>query len=87
MDSKPSKNPAECKMKLAPQCTADNIDITLSCMAWPSGSLDVVNDPAQRNGKFSRRASCPTTIEPMAGSGVPKVGEPERSDMLLKKLP
>jgi hypothetical protein len=27
------------------------------------------------------------SIEPIAGSGVPKVGEPERSDMLERKLP
>ena len=87
MDSKPSKKPAACRMKLAPQCTADSMDITLSCMACPSGSLEVVNEPAQRSGSFSRRASCPTTMEPMAGSGVPKVGEPERSDMLERKLP
>ena len=66
---------------------AESMDITLSCMAWPSGSLDVVNEPAQRSGKFKRRASWPTTIEPIAGSGVPKVGEPERSDILERKLP
>ena len=74
-------------MKLAPQCTAESIDITLSCIACPSGSFEVVNDPAQRRGRFRRRASCPTTIEPIAGSGVPKVGEPDRSDMLERKLP
>ena len=87
MDKRPSRKPAECRMKLAPQWMADSIDITLSCMAWPSGSLEVVNEPAQRSGKFKRRASWPITIEPMAGSGVPKVGEPDRSDMLERKLP
>ena len=47
MDSSPSKKPAACKMKLAPQCTAESMDITLSSMACASGSLLVVNDPAQ----------------------------------------
>ena len=40
---------------------------------------------AQRQS--SRRANCPITIEPIAGSGVPKVGEPERSDIDDRKLP
>ena len=35
----------------------------------------------------SRRVSWPTTSEPKAGSGVPKVGEPERSEVELRKLP
>ena len=50
-------------------------------MACASGSFEVLKLPAQRSGMFSRRANCPMTSEPSAGSGVPKVGEPERSDM------
>ena len=43
--------------------------------------------PAQRKGSLSRRASWPTTMEPMAGSGVPNVGDPDRSDMEDRKFP
>ena len=74
-------------MKLAPQWTAASIDIVPSFIAWASGSFEVVKLPEQRSGRFSRRASCPITIEPIAGSGVPKVGEPERSDIDDRKLP
>src|ERR1700754_1331762 len=87
MDKSPSRKPAECRMKLAPQCTAASIDIVPSVMAWASGSFEVVKLPEQRSGRLSRRASWPTTIEPMAGSGVPKVGDPERSDIDDRKLP
>src|SRR5215213_11476713 len=74
-------------MKFAPQWAAASIDITLSIIACPSGSLEVVKEPEQRSGKLRRRASWPTTSEPTAGSGVPKVGEPERSDIDERKLP
>ncbi len=74
-------------MKLAPQWTAASIDIVPSFIACASGSFEVVKLPEQRSGRFSRRASWPITIEPIAGSGVPKVGEPERSDMDDRKLP
>ena len=74
-------------MKLAPQCTAASIDMVPSFMAWASGSLEVVKLPEQRSGRFNRRASWPMTIDPIAGSGVPKVGDPERSDIEERKLP
>ena len=74
-------------MKLAPQCTAASIDIVPSFIACASGSFEVVKLPEHLSGRFSRRASCPITIEPIAGSGVPKVGEPERSDIDDRKLP
>ena len=57
------------------------------------GADDYVTKPfsprelSSRVGAVLRRASWPTTMEPMAGSGVPKVGEPERSDMEERKLP
>lgn len=63
------------------------MDMVPSAIACASGSLEVVKLPAQRSGRFKRRASWPMTIEPMAGSGVPKVGEPERSDIDDRKLP
>ena len=58
-----------------------------SIIAWASGSFEVVKLPEQRRGKFKRRESWPITIEPIAGSGVPKVGLPERSDIEDRKLP
>ncbi len=58
-----------------------------SFMAWASGSFDVVKFPEHLSGRPKRRANWPITIEPMAGSGVPNVGEPERSDMEERKLP
>ena len=72
---------------MAPQWTAASIDIVPSIIAWASGSLELVKLPEQRRGRFSRRASWPITMDPMAGSGVPKVGEPERSDIDDRKLP
>jgi hypothetical protein len=47
----------------------------------------VVKLPEQRSGSFSRRASWPITMLPIAGSGVPKVGLPERIDIDDRKLP
>ena len=64
-------------MKLAPQRMAACIDTADSIIAWPSGTFDDVNAPEQRSGRPTRRASWPTTSEPSAGSGVPKVGEPD----------
>src|SRR5918994_6116207 len=87
MDRSPSRKPAECRMKFAPQCTAASIDIVPSFIACASGSFDVVKLPEQRRGRLSLRASWPITIEPIAGSGVPKVGDPDRSDMDDRKLP
>src|SRR3990170_3095931 len=87
MESSPSRKPAECKMKFAPQWIAASIDIVASFIACASGNFDVVKLPEQRSGRFSLRANCPTTIEPIAGSGVPNVGEPERNDIDDRKLP
>src|SRR5918998_4720775 len=87
MDKSPSRKPAECRMKFAPHWTAASIDMTLSSIAWPSGSFEVVDEPEQRRGRLRRRASWPTTSEPAAGSGVPKVGEPDLSAMDDRKLP
>jgi len=58
----------------------------LCCIACPSGSFEVLKFPAQRSGRFSRRASCPMASDPMAGSGVPKVGEPDFRLIEEKKL-
>jgi len=74
-------------MKCAPHCTAASMDIVLSCIACPSAIFDEVNAPEQRSGSLSLRASWPTTSEPSAGSGVPKVGEPERNAVDDRKLP
>ena len=51
------------------------------------GDLRRVKAPAQRSGRPTRRASWPTTSEPIAGSGVPNVGEPDRSAIDDRKLP
>jgi hypothetical protein len=74
-------------MKFAPHWTAASMDIVLSCIACPSGIFDDVNAPEHRSGSFRRRASCPMTSEPSAGSGVPNVGDPERSAFEDRKLP
>src|ERR1700747_2248287 len=74
-------------MKLAPHCTAASIDMALSVIVWPSAILEAVKAPEQRNGRLSRRASWPITSDPAAGSGVPKVGEPERKAVEDRKLP
>ena len=74
-------------MKLVPHRIAACIDTADSSIAWPSRIFDVVNDPEHRSGSPIRRAICPTTSEPIAGSGVPNVGEPERSAIDDRKLP
>ena len=74
-------------MKLAPQRIAACIDTADSSIAWPSSTLAVVKAPEQRNGRPTRRAIWPTTSEPMAGSGVPNVGDPERRAIDDRKLP
>ena len=58
-----------------------------SVIACASGSFEVVKLPEQRSGRLSRRQSCPITMLPMAGSGVPKVGAPERRLIDDRKLP
>ncbi len=59
-ESSPSRKPAECRMKLAPQCTAASIDIVPSFIACASGSFDVVSScREQRSGRLSRRAELP----------------------------
>jgi hypothetical protein len=74
-------------MKLAPQWIAASIDMVPSIIAWASGSFEVVKLPEQRSGRPSRRQSWPITMLPIAGSGVPKVGAPDRSDIDDRKLP
>ncbi len=74
-------------MKLAPHKSAACIDTADSVIACPSGILDEVNAPEHRSGKPTRRASWPTTSEPIAGSGVPKVGLPLRNAIDERKLP
>jgi hypothetical protein len=74
-------------MKFAPQWIAANMLMVPSVIAWASGSFDVVKLPEQRSGRFRRRANWPMTIDPMAGSGVPNVGEPERSAVEDRKFP
>ena len=74
-------------MKLAPHRIAACIDTADSSIAWPSSTFDDVKAPEQRSGKPTRRASWPTTSEPIAGSGVPNVGDPERSAIDDRKQP
>ena len=74
-------------MKLAPHRIAACIDTADSSIACPSSTFDVVNDPEHRSGRPTRRAICPTTSEPIAGSGVPNVGAPDRSAIDDRKLP
>ena len=60
MTRPPSSQPAACRTKLAPDIIAVDSEVALSDAAWASGSFEDVNEPPQRNGMPSRRASCPT---------------------------
>ena len=62
-------------------------EVTLSCMAWASGSFDEVKAPLHRSGSPIRRASWAAANEPSAASGVPKVGEPVFRFTVVRKLP
>ena len=74
-------------MKFAPHRIAACMETALSSIACPSGIFDDVKAPEQRSGKPARRASCPTTKDPKAGSGVPKVGAPDLSAIDERKFP
>ena len=69
-----------------PHRIADIIDIVDSAIAWPSGTFAAVNAPAQRSGRPSRRQLADDQ-RPIAGSGVPNVGAPDRSAIDDRKLP
>src|SRR5262249_576201 len=73
--------------KFAPARKAGQSEFALSDAAWASGTFEAHRLPPQRSGTPSRRASCPIARYASAGSGVPKVGAPLRSDIDDRKLP